>query len=381
MITPGEVNLQMWLGSVVPTPAPTEVTEKLQSVQITRSAEGPSAFQLQFHADRTIGFSPDFALLTGGLLDPWNRVILGVSFNNTTTILMDGFITHQELTHDKQFASSTLTVTGEDVSILMDRIQLSIEWPLMGDSLIALAVLAKYAMIGIVPEVIPTPADLIPTVVERVPQQNGTDRDYLGQLAAPYGYRFYVTPGPEPMVNSAYWGPPLNIGTVQPALSMDVGSVTNIEKISFQLDSLAPIQVYGMVQDDETEIDFPLATLGSTRLPPLATNPAFNPVGLLQRRDLFTDPRYGFLQAMVDAQATTDTSTDNVVTAQGEVDTVRYGYVIDPTGLIDVRGAGQSYDGRYRINSVTHNISRGSYRQAFVLAREGTGSTISSVGA
>ena len=363
----------------MPAPAPTEITEKLQSVQVTRNAYGPSAFQLQFHADRTSGFSPDFALLSGGLLTPWNRVIVGVTFNTATTLLMDGFITHQELVHDKQFASSTLTVTGEDVSILMDRIQLSIEWPMMGDSLIALAVLAKYAMIGIVPEVIPTPADLIPTIVERVPQQNGTDRDYLGQLAAPYGYRFYVTPGPEPMMNSAYWGPPLNVGSVGPALSMDLGPATNLEKISFQLDSLAPIQVYGMVQDDVTEEDFPLATLASTRLPPLATNPAFNPTGLLQRRDLFTDPRYGYLQAMVDAQATTDVSTDNVVTAQGEVDITRYGAVIDAAGLIDVRGAGQSYDGRYRVNTVTHTIARGSYRQAFQLAREGTGSTISSV--
>jgi hypothetical protein len=380
MTAPGSINLQLWLGSGVPSPAPTEITEKLQSVEITRSAQGPSAFQLRFHADRTIGFSPDFALLSNGLLAPWTRVILGVTINNSSTILMDGFITHQELVHDKQFSASTLTVTGEDVSILMDRIQLSIEWPMMGDSVIALAVLAKYGLIGIVPEVIPTEADLIPTLVERVPQQNATDRAYLGELAAPHGYRFFVTPSSEPMVNIAYWGPPSNIGSVQPALSMDVGSATNIEKISFQLDSLAPIQVYGMVQDDETEEDFPLATLGSTRLPPLATNPALSPGGLLQRRDLFTDPRYGYLQALVDAQATTDVSTDNVVTAQGEVDTLRYGSVIAAPGLIDVRGAGQSYDGRYRVDSVTHTIARGSYRQAFVLAREGTGSTISSVG-
>lgn len=380
MTEPGQVNLQLWLGGLDPKPAPTEVTEKLESVQITRSTCCPSAFQLQFHADRTSGFSPDFPLLSGGLLTPWNRVIIGVTFNGTTTILMDGFITHQELTHDKQFSASTLTVSGEDVSILMDRIQLSIEWPMMGDSLIALAVLAKYAMIGIVPEVIPTLADLIPTIVERVPQQNGTDRDYLGELAGPHGYLFYVAPTSVPMVNKAYWGPPLNVGTVQPALSMDVGPATNVEKISFQLDSLAPIQVYGMVQDDITEMDLPLATLFSTRLPPLAANPALNPVGLLQRRDLFTDPRYGYLQALADAQATTDVSTDSVVTAKGEVDTLRYGAVIDAAGLIDVRGAGQSYDGRYRVNSVTDTISRGSYRQAFELAREGTGSTISSVG-
>jgi hypothetical protein len=121
------------------------------------------------------------------------------------------------------------------------------------------------------------------------------------------------------------------------------------------------------------------ATLGSTRLPLRAVNPALGPGGPLHLRDLFTDPRYEYLQAMVDARATTGASTDKFVTARGEVDTVRYGAVIDPGGLIDVRGAGESYDGRYRVDSVTHTISRGSHRQAFVLTLKGTGSTISSV--
>lgn len=380
MIGPPSTHLQLWLGGMIPTPAPRSVTEKLESVEITCNDDSPNAFQLHFHADRMLGSSPDFALLSCGLLQPWNRVIVGVTLNNAFKILIDGFITHHELAHDKQFSASTLTVTGEDVSILMDRLEISFEYPQMGDSIIALAILAKYAMIGIIPQVVETPAELIPTIIERVPQQNATDRAYLNQLAAPYGYRFCVTPGPEPMMNSAYWGPPVNTGTVQPALSMDVGSATNIEKVNFQLDSLAPIQMYGMVQDTETEEDFPLATFASTRLPPLATDPAFKPEGLLQRRNTYTDPRYGYLEAMVDAQAQTDVSTDAVVTAQGEVDTLRYGSVLDVPGLVDVRGAGQSYDGRYRVKAVTHSIARGSYKQAFTLAREGTGSTISVVG-
>lgn len=379
MSAPVSINLSLWLGATIPEPAPAAVTEKLQSVEVTRSATGPSAFQLVFHADRTLGLSDDFALLSGGLLKAWNRAIIGITLGGPTRILIDGFITHVELAHDKQFAASTLTVTGEDVSILMDRIELSIEWPQLGDSLIALAILAKYAMIGIVPEVIPTPADLIPIIVERVPQQNATDRAYLHQLAAPYGYRFAVTPGPEPMMNTAYWGPPSNVGSPAPALSMDVGSATNLEKISFKVDSLAPVQVYGMVQDDETEEVYPLATVATTRLPPLSTDPVFQPEGLLQRRNLFTDPRYGYLQALVDAQAETDVSTDAAVTAQGEVDTLRYGFVLDAGGLVEVRGAGQSFDGRYRVDSVTDRIARGSYRQSFALAREGTGSTIERV--
>ncbi len=381
MTAPVSIQLELWLGDMLPAPAPASVTEKLQQVQVTRNSDSPSVFQLVFHADRTAGLSPDFALLGSGLLKPWNRVLVGVRIGGVFTVLIDGFITHQELAHDRQFGASSLTVSGEDVSVVMDRLDISLEYPQLGDSVIALAVLAKYAAIGILPEVVPTPLDLVPMLVEHVPQQNATDRAYLQELAQRHGYRFAVRPGAQPLVNIAYWGPPANIGSVQAALAMDVGPGTTIERVNFKLDSLAPVQVFGMVQDDILEIDAPLVTFGSTRLPPLATEPAFDPIGLLQRREIFDDPRYGYLQALNNSQTRTDVSTDKVVVVDGEVDTVRYGAVIEAPGLIDLRGAGQSYDGRYRVTSVTHTLARGTYRQAFSLAREGTGSTISAVAA
>jgi hypothetical protein len=36
-----------------------------------------------------------------------------------------------------------------------------------------------------------------------------------------------------------------------------------------------------------------------------------------------------------------------------------------------VRGAGLAYDGLYYVNSVTHNIKRGDYKQSFELSRDG----------
>jgi hypothetical protein len=374
-MTPSTVNLQLMLNMV---PAPAYVTEKLESVQVTRNDNGPSGFQLIFHADRTAGLSQDFALLSGSLLQPTTRITISVVLSGTPTVLMDGFITRQELSHSKQFGASSFTITGEDVSVAMDRVEISLEYPEMGDSVIALLVLAKY-MAFLTPNVIATASDLIPLAVENVPQQSGTDREYLMQLAAPYGYIFNVQPGPSAGMNTAYWGPKPRTGRVNRALTVDMGPATNVDALSFQFDSLAPILVYGMVQDDFTEIDWPLATLTSTREPAFASSPALDVFGLLQRRNLFCDPRYGYLKAMVDAQAQTDLSTDQVVVGQGELDTLRYGDVLAVPGLVDVRGSGQSYDGRYYIQTVTHTIARGSYKQAFTLNREGLGSTVSSV--
>jgi hypothetical protein len=79
------------------------------------------------------------------------------------------------------------------------------------------------------------------------------------------------------------------------------------------------------------------------------------------------------LQAFARAQGDTDASTDDVVTVNGELDVVRYGDMLQPRGLVGLRGAGFTYDGFYYVKSVTHNISKGEYKQSFTLTREGVG--------
>jgi hypothetical protein len=53
------------------------------------------------------------------------------------------------------------------------------------------------------------------------------------------------------------------------------------------------------------------------------------------------------------------------------MDTTRYGAILQARSLVDVRGVGYNFDGTYYVKSVTHNITRGSHKQSFSLAREG----------
>jgi len=366
------IRIGLFLGATIPEAAPRFIAESLQSAEITQSDEGPSTFQLSFHADRAPGMSTDYALLSSPLLKPTTRVALTVALNGTAQVLMDGFITRQELTHEAASGAATLSVTGEDVSVMMDLEEVSTEFPDMSDPMIAAVVLAKYMVLGVLPE-IPDPIGLVPIVIDRTPQQNSTDRAYLKQLARPHGYVFYVKPGPVMMMNTAYWGPPMRIGMPQKALTVDMGPATNVDSISFQYNALAPNLLHGMVQDTETDIDLPVLTLTGMRMPPFASDPAIVVNQPFVRNIQFTDPRLGALGAYEYAQAATDMSTDKVVVAQGEVDTLRYGSILSAPGLVGVRGVGLSYDGIYYLQSVTHRLSRNGYKQQFVLNREGTG--------
>ena len=62
-----------------------------------------------------------------------------------------------------------------------------------------------------------------------------------------------------------------------------------------------------------------------------------------------------------------------MVTASGELDAMRYEALLKPRGLVGLRGVGDSYSGFYYVQQVTHNLSKGSYKQSFTLNREGTG--------
>jgi hypothetical protein len=115
-------------------------------------------------------------------------------------------------------------------------------------------------------------------------------------------------------------------------------------------------------------------TFASTRIP-LVSQPAipFN-FPNIKTTTLEGSSGLSFAQAYAKAQSITDKSMDNVVTASGELDALRYGGVLKTRTLVGLRGAGYTHDGFYYVKGVTHKISPGKYTQSFSLTREGDGS-------
>jgi hypothetical protein len=64
-------------------------------------------------------------------------------------------------------------------------------------------------------------------------------------------------------------------------------------------------------------------------------------------------------------------NNSDAISGNGTLDVVRYGRPLQSRMLVGVRGAGLAYDGMYYVNSVTHNIKRGEYKQNFSLSRDG----------
>jgi hypothetical protein len=369
------LSLTLLIGPTVPVPAPRPLLEALESIEVTQADEGRSGFQMIFKLGKGGQGFMDYALFAANpLLRISFRVIVVLTVGAIPQVLMDGIITDQQVQPAQGDTPTTLTITGEDISVMMDREEKDVEHPAQPEMVIALKIIAQYARFGLIPLVIPPPSVDVPIPVERTPVQQTTDLKYLVELAERFAYVFYVVPGPLPATNTAYWGPPIRIGIPQPALTVDMGAATNVESINFQYDGLKATRISGSVQDRQSNQRIPVQTFLSTR-PPLAALPALMNVDFIREKVFRAEAGLNVAQAMAQAQAETEQSTD-VVTAEGEVNAVRYGHLLQARGLVGLRGAGYSYDGLYYVKQVATSIRKGEVRQKFTLTREGLGSTV-----
>jgi len=361
------IHLTLLIGPAVPVPAPVEVVNALTSVQVTSSTDR-SGFQLQFAVGKKSILQT--TLLPAGYFDPIiTRVIVIATVFGMPHVLMDGIVTRQEIGPSSDPGKSTLTITGEDLSVLMDLVEMPfMRFPAMPIIARVYTILAKYLAFGIAPIALPPIIPDIPNPLEEIPHQEGTDREYLKQLAGDCGYVFYVEPGPAPGTSIAYFGPDVRIPAPQPALTVNMDAHTNVESLSFSLDGTAKKIVVFTIMDPisrRTPVPIPVPNLSVLR-PPMGAR--------LTAPARVEFPGYGTHLNPSDAANKIlglMFSASDAITGTGSLDVLRYGRVLRSRMMVGVRGAGLTYDGLYYVNSVTHNIKRGEYKQNFEISRDG----------
>jgi hypothetical protein len=370
------VHLNVLVGSGVPRPASSEFLEALDRVEVTHSDAERSGFQVVLRVGKPARQLFDPPLLADRRLAPGSRLVLTALLGARPHVLMDGFIGQQAFAPGKAAGESTLTLTGQDVASELDRNERVVTHPAQSEAAIALKILLSYSRLGLIPVVVPPRLFAVPSPGEIVPVQKATDLKYLQELAQRLDYVFHVRPGPLPLTNTAYFGPRVRVGVPQAPLSVDLGPDTNVLSLDFQNAADEAAVVEGTVQDPLTNLPLPLRALGSLRAP-LAVASALGSA-VVRRRVYRSEGASTVVQALSEAQAQAEAMSD-VVTANGELDTGRYGALLDVGRLVSVRGVGRAYGGLYYVSRVTHALGKNSYRQSFTLKREGTGSTLASL--
>jgi len=365
------IQLTLLIGPVVPIPAPRVVMEALDSVEVRTAAGAVSGFSLSFQFTSRSELNTIFLIAgaqSSGPATPPLRVMLIVTLNGTPQPLFDGVMTNVEVQAGSQGAPGTITVTGEDLTKVMDMLDFSgLPFPAMPIEARVALLCAKYAAFGLIPLVIPVLFPDVPIPVDRIPAQQGTDLEYIRQLADEVGYVFYIEPGPAPGTNFAYFGPEIKVGVPQPALNVDMDALTNVESLNFSFDPTKGVLPIVFIQNALTRAPIPIP------IPNL--NPLQPPLGLLPTplaniTMLKDTAKLNPMQAISRGLAVAKESQDSV-SATGSLDVLRYGRPLKARQLVGVRGAGLAYDGLYYVSSVDSTLKRGEFKQSFKLTRNG----------
>jgi hypothetical protein len=370
------VHLTLMIGPLVPVPAPQVVMDSLTNVEVTTSDRGPSVFQLSFSLSNKSPLQTLF-LLTGGQPLLFLRVVIVITLNGIADVIIDGVITNHQIIPGSDASHSTLAITGEDLTALMNQQDFSgFPFPATPAEGRVLLLLGKYAVLGIVPLIVPSVLIDVQIPTSSIESQRGTDLAYIKALADRVGYVFYLEPGPAPGVNKAYWGPQIKLGVPQPALNLNMDAHSNVETLSFSFDNQKNKIPTVFIYNELTKVVIPIPIPPITPLnPPLGLIPPL-PTSLgdlkpvddsLSKRSIPQAIMIGLAKAAQWAEA---------VTGEGTLDVTRYGRLLKPRQLVGVRGVGPAFDGLHYVTSVTHKIKRGEYKQSFKLSRNGLLSTV-----
>ncbi len=368
-------NLELWIGPAVPVKASRQVIEAVQSVTVINSANGPDAFQISFELSNQSPLHTLF-LLAGGAALPLMRIVIAVRVNGKRDILIDGVVTHQQVKESKTPGKSILSVTGEDLTKVMDYIDFSfMQYPAMPDFARVTLILAKYAVLGIIPNVLPSPLIDVPIPIRRIPSHDGKDLGYIRKLADRVGYVFYIDTTDEVGVTRAYWGPKIRAGQDQDALSLDFRARRNVETLSFQYNSEQATLPIVLIQNQETKVIVPVPVPNLTAI--------FDPLALIPAIPKNVEPipqtaKYNPVQAALIGLAVAAKKSE-AAKATGKLDVRTYGRLLKARRPVGVRGAGVSFNGRWYVEQTTSVMQPGSFTQDFVLSRDGLVSAVDRV--
>lgn len=365
------VHLSLLIGPIIPLPVPAMLIDALEEVTVTSASEGTSGFQLRFKVNSKSELNTLFLIAVGNntsLGTPPLRVVLIVTLGGRPQPLFDGVLTNVEVQAGQNRQPGSITITGEDLTKVMDLIDFSgMPYPAMPIEARVALICAKYAAFGVIPLPIPSFFTDVPIPIERIPAQQGTDLAYIRQLAEEVGHVFYIEPGEVPLTNIAYFGPEIKVGPPQPALNIDMDAHTNVESLNFSFDPTKGVLPVVFIQNQMTRVPIPIP------IPNL--NPLQPPLGLLSTplaniKMMKDTAKMNPMQAISAGLAEAKKSQD-AVTASGSLDVLRYGRILRPRKLVGVRGAGVAYDGLYYVSSVTSTLARGKFTQSFNLSRNG----------
>ncbi|MDR2001338.1 MAG: hypothetical protein LBP94_07395 [Zoogloeaceae bacterium] len=340
----------------------------LQEVSVETSRKDAAVCTLTFISVRDE--KGKWNIQDAGLLVPWKRISIEAVFGSNREEIMRGFIRDIQLDYPDDMNAS-VTVTGQDESILLDREHVqktysTLEQPLEDDALIRKL---------LEPHWVGTKADIKAGKTCGNLYFDGTPIRLIRDRAELNGYEFFIRKG------EVYFGPPNLAGDPQPTILIYAGPASNCLSFSVLHDGHRPDSVLFVgtpESSDEVDsgesYDSDSESLGTTAAD--SKNQGLNDFiwRIQMPRGSTSDEREARAKAKAEETAWK-------VSATGELDGSVYGHVLQTNRTVRVDGVGSTYGGLWYVDEVGHRFSTDGYRQTFRLIRNATGEKTQAGGA
>lgn len=330
----------------------------LREARVEVSRRAAAGATLVFESVRTE--AGQWLIQDSGVFRPWRRLEVEARFGSAHEPILRGFIKEVKSDCPEDMSAATVTVVGQDESLLLDREHFRRTWSRedeqLSDGQIAAQIASDYGL----------SAEVEDGLTHTSLNEDSTHVRFLTDRAEANGFELFVRDG------TLHFKPPALSGAPQATILVYAGAHTNCLRFSTSFDGHRPDQVRVVraaaqgseVEDQTFSPDLPLlgreaADSGSAGLSPF----------------VWTMPRpqgATAAEAQARAQARANENSWKIV-AEGELDGTLYGHVLLTHGTVAVDGVGETNGGLYYVDEVRHTFNGDGYRQAFKLLRNAVG--------
>jgi uncharacterized protein len=294
--------------------------------------------------------------------------------NDEIAPVFEGYITGVAPLFDSLPDDSVLEVQALDSSVLLSLEDKVATWPDASDSDIVEQIVSSYGVQTSIEATQTTHSESDTTVIQR-----GTDIQFVRELAQRNGAEFYFETDADSGQVTAFFRPPQLDGEPQSDLAIRFGEESNLRSFSVRLTGLRPLSVKVLQIDVKTgdtntgqASDSQRTKLGAKSLSDLVSgtlDSLVTPLDSQAQMLLLGPPTSDEGELTTIGQATRDEAAW-CIEAQGEINSEAYQAVLRPHRLVQIKGAGQSYCGKYYVTRVGHELEMGGdYTQKFEALR------------
>ena len=342
----------------------TEITDLypyLKTVEVKASRSAATTCTLNFDTIRDE--QGEWLVEDRGPFVPWKKIEIKAHFGDRPEEVMRGYIRDVKAEHPRDMTASNVTVTGQDESILLDRVHVRKVWSTEGETLTDGQIATQIATDN------GLTAEADDGLRNASLNQDETSIQFLKKRAEANGYELFFIEG------KLHFHLPRLDGDPQPTIMVYAGYFSNCLSFQTSFDGHKPDRVR-VVRAADTGTD-PEAEVFEPDLLLLGKNAASSETMGLDSFEWSMNRPSGATRAEVNARAQAAANKNAwKIEATGELDGALYGHVLRTHETVEVDGVGTTHGGKYYVDEVTHTFSLDGYRQRIKLLRNATGQQI-----